>query len=219
MAQEKKGLMTSRFPLIILAFLGPSLAIAASPTITSLLIYDRVAVEQGEIWRLFTCQFVHYSPSHLFWNLAVTVAVASLLEMERHIRWRAPVAASLLLIGPALHILEPGMQLFCGLSGPATTMTVCLCLSRFQNATEAKWVWATTLALLAGKVFIEFRVRSPLFATAKTIEFQVVPLAHLIGGAIGFFCLAGRRSLTASRSSPKAAEDSRCPRPVGPRMN
>ena len=189
--------MTFRAPKIPLALLGLTLTSAASPWISRLLIYDRLAVEQGEIWRLFPCHFVHYSPSHLFWNLAVIISVALMLEMQKSLRWRPPLALALLIMGPLLHALEPGMQLFCGLSGLATAMTVCLCLSRIQYAEEAKWVWATTLTLLAGKVFIEFRAPSPFFAQADAVEFQVIPLAHLIGAASGFLCLVPRKSLAA----------------------
>lgn len=207
--------MTFRIPWISLAFLGLTLSAAAAPTIATLLIYDRVAVDRGEFWRLFTCHFVHFSPSHLFWNLAVIVAVAGMLEMQRSLRWRPPLAMALLIIGPALHALEPDMQRYCGLSGLATAMTVCLCLSKIQYAKEAKWVWAATLTLLAGKLFIEFRVPSPLFATANAIEFQVVPLAHLIGAAIGFLCLAMRRPFEVSSKSvglPAGVQEPELPR-------
>lgn len=139
------------------------------------------------------------------------VTVAGMLEMQRSQRWRPALAMALVIIGPLLHALEPGMQRYCGLSGLATAMAVCLCLSKIQCAKEAKWVWTTALTLLAGKIFIEFRAPSPLFATANAIAFQVVPLAHLLGGAIGFLCLARRRSFAASSKSVGSPAGVRAP--------
>ena len=41
------------------------------PRFSDLLVYDRQAILSGELWRLLTAPLVHFSASHLFWDVVV----------------------------------------------------------------------------------------------------------------------------------------------------
>ncbi len=78
------------------------------------LVYERPAILHGEIWRLWTGNWVHFGASHLGWNLAVLVAAGGWAERiaPRPTRWLLVLAPGL--IGVALLGLEPALSVYCG---------------------------------------------------------------------------------------------------------
>jgi len=69
-----------RFPVITLSVASASLITYAVPWLTDLFIYDRQHVLGGQLWRLFTAPFVHFSASHLIWNLLVFAGAGCAIE-------------------------------------------------------------------------------------------------------------------------------------------
>ena len=78
------------------------------PGAASLLQYDRDCVEAGEIWRLITSHWTHWSAEHLVWDIVVFIA---LLVLSLRIDIKKAVLVFLFLFLPTRRkeslILEP----------------------------------------------------------------------------------------------------------------
>ena len=59
--------------LLTLFIAGFSIIVYCSPFLTGLFVYNRQAVLTGEIWRLITAPFVHFSHSHIVWDVLIFV--------------------------------------------------------------------------------------------------------------------------------------------------
>ena len=85
--------------------------------------WRRDALAQGELWRLWTGQFCHWSPLHLAGNLAALAALAVVIGRPAR-RWLAalPVAAPLLSL--FLLVAAPALESYRGLSGLVGVLVV-----------------------------------------------------------------------------------------------
>lgn len=168
----------------------------AWPRLTGALIYERADIFAGQVWRLWTGHLVHYSPSHLWLDLAVFVAAGAWLEWiaPRLARWfylwAPPAISAVLLWG------DPKLERYAGLSGVATGLLVLLALVQLRRKTgEPRWFWLGVLLLVAVKIIVEVTARGPLFARFAA-GVRVVPLAHVGGIACALlaFLLTLRRT-------------------------
>ncbi len=151
------------------------------PRISEALIFERADIFAGQAWRLWTGHLVHYTGSHLFWDLLVFLAGGTWLELiaPRLTRWfylLTPPA-----ISAALLVWNPTLERYAGLSGLATGVIVLLALIQWRRDRGGPaWFWPSVLALVVVKTVIEMSTHAPLFAHFES-GVRVVPLAH-IGG-------------------------------------
>jgi rhomboid family GlyGly-CTERM serine protease len=168
----------------------------AWPRLAGALIYERADIFAGQVWRLWTGHLVHYSPSHLWLDLAVFVAAGAWLEWiaPRLTRWfyvlAPPAISAVLLLG------DPTLERYAGLSGVATGLLVLLALVQLRRKpSEPRWFWFGVLLLVAAKIVVEATVHAPLFARLDA-GVRVVPLAHVGGMACALiaFLVTSRRT-------------------------
>jgi rhomboid family GlyGly-CTERM serine protease len=168
-----------RAPLLL--FVLPAVLVALVPMSHRLLVLDRHALAAGEIWRLWTGHWVHFSASHLGWNLAVLVAAGTWLErlhpgrLFRHTLVAAPLIGSAVLAG------EPGLDFYGGLSGLATGVVVLLALPQVRTSGAGRWLWAGVLALVALKLVRDQVAPAALFADLGTSGARASTTAHAAG--------------------------------------
>lgn len=172
-----------RLPVITLSMVSVSLITYAVPQLTDLLIYDRHHVLGGQVWRLLTGPFVHFSASHLIWNLLVFAAAGCATELAGCRRFG--IMCILAIVGPGLLFLttKPDLTQYGGLSALATGTTAFLCLCQAQQACRDRWLWLTILILLIVKIFVEGFIDVPIFAQPASVPFKVLPSAHAVGVA------------------------------------
>jgi membrane associated rhomboid family serine protease len=72
-----------RGPGITLLLAGGAWVVAAFPGWAGGLMYDRQAILDGELWRLFTGHWVHFSTSHLVCDTLALGLVGGMLEARR----------------------------------------------------------------------------------------------------------------------------------------
>lgn len=167
--------------ITLLLFVLPALLVALAPMSHRLLVLDRHALAAGEIWRLWTGHWVHFSASHLGWNLAVLVAAGTWLErvrpglLLRHTLVAAP------LIGLAVLAFEPGLQAYGGLSGLATGVVVLLALHQLGAPGASRWLWAGVLVLVAVKSVHDIASPGALFARYDLPGVRTSSAAHAAG--------------------------------------
>lgn len=138
-----------RTPLLLFAL--PATLLACTPAHHGFLLLARDAVETGEIWRLWSGHWIHFSASHLLWNLIVLLAAGTWLEHVRPGLLLRHTIAAAPLIGIAVLVFEPGLQTYGGLSGLATGIVVLLGLNQLRTQDASRWLWIGLLVLVAVK--------------------------------------------------------------------
>lgn len=175
--------MRVRSPTLVA--LAGAVLIYALPQLQPLLIYDREAILAGDVWRLFTGHWVHFSASHLGFNLTALAIAGLILENQRSAGWPWVLLFTPWMIGVGLLGCEPQMGFYGGLSGVATAAMVCLALDAFQQRSPVRWVGMVVLALMVAKVAFEWRTEHALFVGNLSTGQITSPLSHLIGGLSG----------------------------------
>ena len=175
-----------RIPLLLFAL--PAVLLAFAPARHAWFLLDRSALRGGEVWRLWSGHWAHFSGSHLLWNLVVLVAAGAWLErlrpglLLRHTLFAAP------LIGWALMACEPGLETYGGLSGLATGVVVLLGLHQLHEPRSPRLLWAAVLALVALKTTYDLTHADTLLVHYGAAPVRTSRIAHAAGALIGAAC-------------------------------
>ena len=79
---------------------------------------ERSKVLRGEVWRLFTCNFVHFGWMHALMNLAALVLGGfALFSNTALLRLIALISFCCLAVGVAIYVFNPEYNTYAGLSG------------------------------------------------------------------------------------------------------
>jgi rhomboid family GlyGly-CTERM serine protease len=174
-----------RAPLLL--FVLPAVMVAFATARHGQLVLARNAVAEGEIWRLWSGHWVHFSASHLLWNLAVLLPVGMWLERLRPgLLWRHVLVATPL-VSCAILTLEPDLQTYGGLSALATSVVVLLALRQCRAARAGRWLWISVLALVAAKILAEARFGGAGFARYESASVRTAWSAHAAGALAAVF--------------------------------
>jgi len=160
------------------------------PGARGVLEYDRAAVAMGEVWRIATCQLVHGSLDHLFWDVAATLALGIVVAARRPRLFLAVAGISGVAIPLGVHLFLPSLSTFCGLSGVASALFATFAVTLVADCVrERRWgiVAATGLVGLAfaAKLVFETTTGTAVFVDLAATALVPVPLAHLLGAAVG----------------------------------
>jgi rhomboid family GlyGly-CTERM serine protease len=147
----------------------------------SALVFDRAAILQGEVWRLWTGNFVQFGARQLWWNLAVLVPAGIWAERIAPGRTRWLLALAPALIGALLLMLEPTLLRYGGLSGLTAGMVAFLAFEQSSRRQSDAWFWWVLLGLLVLKILIELYSGRPLFAALADPGVRPEPLAAVAG--------------------------------------
>lgn len=144
--------------------------------------YDRADILHGEIWRIFTGNFVHANWRHLASDLAGLVlwtALAGYLETRRS--YLILLVGSGLGVGLGLLLLDPQVGWYVGLSGILHGL---FAASAVRLLSHREWLGGLSLlAALALKLLWEQRYGD--LGTAKLLGVPVLVDAHLFGAITG----------------------------------
>lgn len=199
-------LQSSAWPLATLSCALIALVLHFLPGPREAAFYLRAEIFSGEVWRLWTGHLVHFTNSHLGWNLAIFVPAGIWLERldPRRARWflaLSPLGISLLLLA-----LDRDLLRYAGLSGVATGVLVLLAGLQLlrRDPREPAWFWFGVLGIVAAKLVAEQISQSPLFV-GDLGGARTVPLAHL-GGTVAAIVVLIERALTSRRLSATRAD-------------
>lgn len=137
---------------------------------------------------LITCHWLHWSDSHLFWDLAVFAVVGMLCEFHYPRHFRQTLFLSSILIPLLVMITEPHLLCYRGLSGVDSAF-VALLVTRLllediqRRNSQGIAVFSIFLVMQFLKIAAEVLVQGNLFVTNG--DFIPAPLAHLTGALIG----------------------------------
>ena len=167
--------------LLTLFIVGFSIIVYCSPGLSELFVYKRQAILSGEVWRLLTAPFVHFSASHIFWDILIfSIAGIAINASGFPGFW---IVCCLTAFIPGLLYIPacPDLQYYGGLSGVATGSAAYYCLCQiFMNGGKIH-IWVLILAVMGVKILIEIALHEPLFVNSDSADFIVLPSAHIVG--------------------------------------
>ena len=212
-----------RLPVASLLFVGFALAVSVVPGVADWLQFDRHAIARGELWRLVTSHYVHWSGDHLFWDTLALGILGWLCERDGVRPFLRCVAVSAVLIPLALCFAAPQMATYRGLSGIDSALFALLAVRvGRQSLSEKDWLKLSIAGIISGgfaaKVGFEYVTGATLFVDSTAAAMTPVPLAHVVGGLVGIVCGLRDRSSISPRLAIRAGiavEHSRPRRQVG----
>ena len=193
--------MRTQLPLLTLALATLALVLPAfGEGVQGLLQYERGALAGGELWRLFTQHWTHWSAEHLVWDVLVFLALGAVCELRDRRRLLLTLAVSALAISLALTILAPGLVTCRGLSGLDSALFALLAADWLGwadlvrgRAGDGGWRRLTgglALGLFLAKCGYEQATGETLFVPVDASGMVPVPLAHLVGFLSALFVAA-----------------------------
>lgn len=144
--------------------------------------YDRVAILNGEYWRVVSGHFVHLSWSHLGMNVAGLLLVWFIFG--GHLpwgRWIIILLAGALGVSALLLYFNPQLRWYVGLSGILHTLFIAGCLADLKFGRWDTWI---LLILVILKLGYE-QLMGPLPGSESTAGGNVIVDAHLYGAIFG----------------------------------
>ena len=205
MATQKSQLRDSPIPVWTLMMVAAGVLAYVIPGSAPLMVYDRAAILSGEVWRLFTGNWVHFSLSHLVYDSATLGIVGWMIERRGYPYYKRLYILAPILIGVGLFAAQPDLQFYGGLSGMACGAVVYLTLHGLREDGPWRWICLTVLLLTSGKIVLESLTNGFAVVQVDNIPFAPVPLSHVLGAltALLIFCWPYVRAL--KRLGRKAA--------------
>lgn len=173
-----------RPPWWTLALVAGALLAWAWPDLAALLVYDRAAIGDGELWRIASGHLVHFSYAHLAANLGVLLVAGTALER------RDPRAAALLyglalpFIGVMLWLVEPSLAVFGGASGVVFAVLTAFALEALATPGRHRLVGGALFAGLCVKLVAELGFGWSTGVLAPGSDIVAVPASHAAGMAL-----------------------------------
>ena len=164
------------------------------PGVSHFLQYDRDCIGNGEIWRLITSHWTHWSGEHLFWDLSVFVLLLAWLMRRDPMKTGTVLGLASLIIPLGIYGLQPDLIYYRGLSGLDSTLFAFLAIKLFSTMKRegdrgGLLLGTVLLAGLCFKIAYEAVTGNAVCVANMAPDVIVVPLAHIIGAGIGL--LAG----------------------------
>ena len=196
-----------RLPWVTLGLLAVSgLLYAVLGPAPDLLVYDRAAVLDGQLWRLLTGHLVHLDGRHLAYNLGALGCLGYLYETAADGGSRRLLAA---ILGPAaiavsglLLLAAPATLFYCGLSALLNALYAAVAVSFWRQSGKAVWL----LLIPAGLAKIAWEaMNGPIFSSGLVWPPHLgAHLAGLLSGSL-YCLLAAYSEKKAAISSSRGA--------------
>jgi len=187
---EKRSSILERGPLITGIVSTLALTAFSIAGLGDQLAFDRTTIVAGEFWRLLTGHLTHWNGDHLTWDLLMFAVLGAMIE--RRSRWSliAIVLAAAGSISAAVWLAQPQITQYRGLSGVDSALFTYVVAMLLTDARRSKQSLATAgiLAVVAGfvgKLVWELSTGTTLFVDSAAANFTPLPLAHVVGGAVG----------------------------------
>ena len=166
----------------------------------SLLAYERDAILNGELWRLWTGHLMHASPYHLLWNVLPLIALGLLWEPLLKRGFWCLLGVSSTLVSAGLVVFDPALVGYVGLSGALNGIWIggTLLAARGEGALgnrRGQLLFTAFVMLDLAKIAFEAWTGTPVFTETQSLGIRSVPLAHALGALGGMlWFLALRRA-------------------------
>lgn len=175
---------------VLATIAGLTFAAAASDAVTAGWQFDRLAIFQGEWWRLLTGHLTHWNWDHLFWDLCTCLALTAVCLKRNFAGTVSCLLGSALAISLGILLFQPEIAVYRGLSGVDSALFVLLAVELiFEARRRQQWTffWLSLIGVLglAAKTAFELLTGDTLFVDSPAAGFVPLVSAHVIGAAVG----------------------------------
>ena len=201
---ETKSII-SRIPINTISVLVLCIASSKVNALASLFVYDREAIFRGELWRLITSHFVHFSDTHLIYNILVFGIIGWIIEHKGYKYFKFLCLLMACSISTVLLVLKPDMAYFGGLSGIACGSILYCSLLCLREPAPWRTISIFSIIFLFVKISLETYNDGSLLPYWGTLDFVPIPLSHITGSltAIILFFLTHNSILIQNKLSSK----------------
>lgn len=168
-------------PIFTFVIILASLLSSILPEFSPLLIFDRNALVRGEIWRILTCHFVHFSSIHLAYNLFAFGVAGYVIEKKNYPHLGRLFFLLALAISISLFVLKPNMEYYGGLSGIACGTIYYVALMGIRETGPWKKICLLILLFLPIKIGIETYLSISVLPYLEHQSFVPIQTSHIIG--------------------------------------
>jgi rhomboid family GlyGly-CTERM serine protease len=187
----------NRLPQLSLALAAAAFAIHLVPGAGACMQFDRAAIAGGECWRLVTGHLAHFDSNHLVWDVGMLLALGFAAERESAPGCAWTLGLGSLAISAAVWFWQPQFLVYRGLSGLDCALGGFLGATLLRRPQRfAQIAGAVALGFVTVKAAIEFATQSTVFATGD--GYAPVPLAHLVGLAVGVVVASGITTMSSA---------------------
>ncbi len=181
--------LSRRVPWLTLLMVGAAVAVAVVPRSSPWLVYDRSAILSGQIWRMFTGHWVHFSTRHLICDVTALGIAGWIIEDRGLPRFGWFCLLAPWFISAAALVFEPQMQYCGGLSALAIAAITLLGLNGLSEAPPWRWVCVAALIGIAGKTLFEMTTSRSLFGALDGVPVIVSVSNHVaaVAFALAFY--------------------------------
>ena len=144
----------ARIPRVFLALGALALVIQLNPAWREALIYNRHAIGQGEVWRMWTGHWVHFGWPHFVVDAGLFLILGWMLERPHR---RAALTALVLMplfVSAGILVFDPAMERYAGLSALNLGLLIYLALQGWQRDWR-DWFWPAVLVIYVAEVIFE----------------------------------------------------------------
>ncbi len=173
---------------ITAALIASVLWLHAASDLQSCFTFQFIEFSWLDMHRVLTCHLLHWSTEHLVWDLGVFVILGTLCEQRSRGRYAATLFFTAVAVPTCILYWSPEVESYRGLSGIDTALFGSFVMDLLVDRIKDRdWTGMTLFSLflagLFGKITMEMLSHANLFVSDTS--FTPVPLAHLVGGAIG----------------------------------
>lgn len=196
-----------RLPAVTILIIIACLFATYLPGLSSALIFDRDAIIKGEFWRILTGHFVHFSPSHIAYDIFSFGIAGCLIEKSRYPCFSWLILWLALSISMSLLLLEPDMRYYGGLSGISFGALYYCALMGMKESSPWRTICFLMLAILPIKIAFEIFSGSSILPYGERQSFVPMQTSHIVGCLTALvFYLAISIISNLSRKSPDRQE-------------
>lgn len=147
-----------------------------------LLSLDRAKVDNGEIWRIFTSNFVHFGWPHTLMNLGGFLIAMIILQGISLTQFSYLLVLACVCVGLGVYYLNPEYGVYAGLSGVIHGLIIAGFL---LNKRHALWLNGIFIAVVFGKIIYEHQSNYQTTELQNLLPVPVAYDAHLYGAIAG----------------------------------
>lgn len=170
-----------RFPVSTFIVVVASVATSLSQDLSSLLVLEREAVLNGQLWRLFSAHLVHFTPTHLATDLLVFAIAGWIIECKGLGYYWTLYLVTALMISLSLLLIYPSMSSYGGLSGIASGTLYYCALYGIREAGYRRVISGVLIAVLPVKAIADIYTVVAILDASGQQAFVPMPLSHIVG--------------------------------------
>ncbi|PID73569.1 MAG: rhombosortase [Desulfobacterales bacterium] len=209
MDEKKQKGVTVCFPIITFIIILASLLSSIFPELESAFIFDRSALIRGEFWRIFTCHFVHFSNTHLTYNLITFGIAGYVFEKKNYSYFFLLLLCLAFSISISLLTLKPNMRYYGGLSGVVCGVLYYCALMGIKETRPWQTICFLTVLFLPIKIAVEIYNSASVLPYFGNQSFIPMQTSHIAGclAAVSFYFSAQKRDKDLASQLKQTAND------------